>query len=216
MYQSALPNLSTEYGIEKVRKEYKKLANYQYIDSSHIILENMEETVCNLQIIFITFEFKIGHRNSLRQIDETSRIVLMGDKGHKTTKITTMFPDITNRPQAPFNQLPVMVWPGSDKYDELLKASEIYNRLVSTGAIVFIGGDTLFLSNILGTSCSATFPCFQCLFEAKDDVYFDDNDYTLRTSDQMKKAIKFALSNKKARAGVFRKAIWPIEPEQVS
>ena len=48
MYHSALPNLSTEYSIEKVRKEFKKMANYQTIDKSHIILENLEETVSKL------------------------------------------------------------------------------------------------------------------------------------------------------------------------
>jgi hypothetical protein len=152
---------------------------------------------------------------SLRRSIETKRIVLMGDKGQKTTKITMMFPDVLTRPQSTFNQLPLMIWKGSDKHSDLLKASELYMKLKSIGPEVFIGGDTAFLANILGTSCSASFPCICCLWESKKNIYFDNADYPLRTIKQMEEALKKPESRKKERAGVFRKAIWNVEPSQV-
>jgi hypothetical protein len=51
--RAGMPTLSSEYGLEQVRKDYKKLANYKPVDNSYIVLENMEETVHHFKFKFI-------------------------------------------------------------------------------------------------------------------------------------------------------------------
>src|SRR5271156_2160230 len=88
-------------------------------------------------------------KNRLSYISDTEkeRIVIMGDKGVNTTKITLMLPDRKPTPQSCYNHLILATWEGNDNNGNLLKCKNIIDLLVPLNVQIFVGGDLSFLAS---------------------------------------------------------------------
>ena len=199
--------MATEYQMRKEKQKLAREVEYKIVNNKFVILTDIERS--------------LRYRLSLLDPNEKSRILLLGDKGHKITKICLMFPDRRTKVQSPHNQLILALWEGNDDHTNLSFCKEMYQIIERVNIPIFIGGDLSFLCSLYGMSNSSTHPCVWCEYEAdksrKVSIYphlIDTKVYPKRTIMSIDALLQLNSAQPRERKGIFRPYIWSSEPCQ--